>query len=568
MYKRIITLLSLILAIQAQAFITVGADDFCDYDNIQEAIDFDEDDIIRIARNQIYFENIQIPSKSIELVGGYADCFQAEMNITDQSQAVITANGVDSAVLLEAYDNDNVEVILRNLFISNGDNSIMIHAQQSSVLNVTLDQVRVYNSHNRGIHILGFTEAQAHVLINDSQIDFNQGGGIHCTGSSNTLNITGETLITENKAIGLDGIGNSGGGILVRLGCSLSVYSPAQIINNEATFGGGIAAINNSIVLLIGYPSGEQNGMSLGEWENPILLSENKAHHGGAFFAFDHSLVAIYNSLIENNQASFNGGAIHTLGNSIVSALNYQEPGQTCWSPGACLQFKGNKSPNGGAISSTDQSRVDISGALFTENWASSGIISRAYEGGNISIMNSIISNNGQNGAGDFSDYQLFDNQSGNDNIAKTELHYVTVVDNHTTDNLITNTEGSVAVYSSIILDDTVDVYQEAGQQSQFHIECSMVRENASFIAGPVVSVTNDDLETIFTNPAAGNYHLADDSPAIDYCYNASGISSHDIDGDTRGVDNFDMVNFEGTYDIGADETGSVSDLIFKDDFE
>ncbi len=568
MLKKTITLLSLIIGIQAHAFITVGADNVCDYDSIQEAIDSNSDDVIRIARNKNYFENIVISNKSKKLVGGYADCLTAASNITDFSQAIITANGTNNAVSIGADAGSNHKVLLRNLFITNGKYGVMIYPQSGSTLDVTLDQIRVYNSQDRGIYVLNYNEGQTHLLINDSQIDFNQSGGIFCQTTGNTITITGHTLITENIALGGGASDYRGGGIYAHNGCSVSIYSPTQIINNEAKFGGGIAIYDNSFVSLYGYHSGEQNGIPLGEWESPVMISENQANYGGAISTDDGASVFIYNALIETNQATSTGGAIYSTGASTVLASSYEEPGQTCWSPGACLQFKGNKAKNwGGAINSASESKVNITGALFTENRASSGIISRAYEGGNISIMNSIISNNGQNGDNNFTDDQLFKISSGNNQISKTTLDYVTVVDNHVVDELIENTEGSVAVYSSIILDDTVDVYQEAGQQSQMYIECAMVREDDSFIPGPVVSVTNDDLETIFANPAAGNYHLADDSPAIDYCYNASGIISLDIDGDTRGVDNFDVVNFEGTYDIGADEA-STSDLIFEDGFQ
>ncbi len=49
--------------------------------------------MIRIASDKVYYEQIAIYNKSIDLIGGYANCIDAENNITDLSQAIISGFG-------------------------------------------------------------------------------------------------------------------------------------------------------------------------------------------------------------------------------------------------------------------------------------------------------------------------------------------------------------------------------------------------------------------------------------------------------------------------------------------
>ncbi len=561
MYKKTITLLSLMLISQVQAFITVGGDNACNYDSIQEAIDSNSDDVIRIASNKNYFENIVINNQSKKLIGGYADCSQAAINISDLSQATITANSFDHAIYLTSDNGESHNISLRNLIFAKGFVGAFILPLADSTLNVTMDNIWAFNNQIYGVLLSGNGGGQSHLLINNSQVSFNQEGGIVCEGSNNSLKVAGQSLISDNQA-------TYGGGIRVDKNCFVSIYSPTQIINNEASAGGAIATSDDATALLFGFASGQQDGISLGDSNSPVELSGNTAEtNGGAIHSIDNSSVFVYNALIKNNHATLAGGAVYSNDEATISAVNYEMTEESCWAPSACLQFIGNKAINGGVFAPRKDSQINVTGALITKNRALEGIVSRSNSGGNLKITNSIINNNGQNGTGNYSDDQLFVNQSGNNHIATIFLDYVTVVDNHVTEQIIENIEGSVAVYSSIILDNAVDIYQKTGQLSQIYIECALVHENNSFNPGPVVSVNNDDLNTIFISPATGNYHLAEGSPAIDYCYNASGVSSLDIDGDARGVNNLNAANLYGTYDIGADEA-STSDLIFEDGFQ
>lgn len=76
-----------------------------------------------------------------------------------------------------------------------------------------------------------------------------------------------------------------------------------------------------------------------------------------------------------------------------------------------------------------------------------------------------------------------------------------------------------------------------------------------------------------FMDTAGGNFRLQPDSPAIDFCGAAYGVTVRDLDGNLRGQDwagpphepNPDL----GPYDLGAYEAQlDDDDVIFADGFE
>ncbi len=549
---------------QQQAFITVGAGGNCNYNEVQTAIDSGDSDVIRIARDKTYFENVIIDNKSIELLGGYANCTDASNDISDSQQTIISGFGDGFIVKIETSSNENHDVILRHLFMGNGNKGVRILAHDSSIMNVTLDHVRSYNNTNNGVHIESATGTQAHVIINDSQMDFNKGSGVRCEGSGGSLILTGQTVIDNNQFSG-----GTGGGAWV-VACDLTIYSPTLIRDNEAKYGGAIAASQGSIVTLFGGSEGCENGICFGDWSSPVEISGNDAEKfGGGFYIGSNAGVLMANVLIKNNQAIDNGlgGALYVVDSGVVLAAGGgSQSEEDCWSPGACLQFVGNKaSQRGGVVYSSTNATVDITGALITSNRADEGIISYSSEGGEVNITNSVIANNGQNGDG-YSDTYLFSNKNG----GQLVLHYVTVAENHSTSSLISNlSDGEVNVHSSIILDQFQPVF--SGEVLQSYFGCVIAHENLSFNADESVSTVNYNLDQIFVNPIQGDYHLVGGSPAIDYCYDIPNYSiNEDLDGDLRGIDNPSMIDLHGVYDIGADESDAFweDDLIFEDGFE
>lgn len=99
--------------------------------------------------------------------------------------------------------------------------------------------------------------------------------------------------------------------------------------------------------------------------------------------------------------------------------------------------------------------------------------------------------------------------------------------------------------------------------QGTTQIDCIMAHETSSFTG---TNIFLQDPNFIDRNNR--DYHLSSSSLAIDVCdNNFAGLQFKDIDFQSRGMDNINIANINGPYDIGADETAGI-DVMFKDGFE
>jgi len=553
-----------------QPFITVGDDNDndCDYHTIQSAIDSGDSDIIRIASNKNYFENLELSEKNRNLTGGYADCSMAELNITDLSQAILTGNGTDAVVRISNASGDPKTIVLSHIVVANGTSGVSVRSQnQGSITDVTLSNLRVFNNSGRGINITQIDNAAVELILNNSFVDFNSDGGVKCIGSNATMKVTGHSVIENNSTDA------NGGGVSASDGCDLAVYSPVIIRDNNAgSNGGGIHVVDGELEI-VGFETGCSDGICFGQWDEPVTLENNVANtsdssFGGGAVALlgDSSNGFIVNVLIKDNDA-FLGGAVFVVGGAL-NLLGFETMNQPCWSKGSCSQITGNTATSGGAFNASNAAEIFVYHSFITESRADNGIVTSSSSGSLIEINTSVISKNGLNGDGSYDDQHLFYLFPGVDfPSSNLVFDYVTLANNQTSLSVIGNGNGDVDVTSSILFDEQ-DIYQESGSNPQSHFECVIASESSSFSAGGTVSVVDQDIEPVFVNPGAGNYHLLSDSPAIDYCYDASGNGGADIDYDDRAVDKPDVVNLHGVYDIGADEFNINNDIIFKNGFE
>ncbi len=84
---------------------------------------------------------------------------------------------------------------------------------------------------------------------------------------------------------------------------------------------------------------------------------------------------------------------------------------------------------------------------------------------------------------------------------------------------------------------------------------------NATVNFQNVQSVSDD-----FVDSANRDYHLAETSPAIDMCADSTSWTV-DIDGQSWAFDDPNVINAQGPFDAGADET-YASDIIFMNNFD
>ena len=546
---------------QGATHVSVGDDNACDYSSIQSAIDNGVSDVIRIASNKNYFESLFIQNDSKTLVGGYADCTMAGLNITDLSQAFITSNGSDSALRIEAIIEQDIDVTLRNLVMANGGAGVSVSAQHGGHADVLLDNLRLFNNDNSGLAVSNFNLGSALVHVKDSLIDFNEESGINCFGDGLKVRVGGDTVIADND-------GNNGGGIHVSDQCQADIFSPSIIRDNVAmSSGGGVYAIDTTVSI---QSLGEScdNGVCFGEPEHPVTITGNQAFSGGGVYAsLSSTTVGIYNALITDNQAS-QGGGVAAADGAVMQLVGYQSPGTTCWSPGACLQINDNQAEGGGAIRVNGEAEVVLQAARISGNTAHNGVAMHLTGDAVMTVRNTVVADNGQSGAGTYADSNLlYLHNTGDQHVVDLTVDGVSIADNHITTAVIRNSNGGhIDVLTSMVFDQQA-VYSDTGAGASSQFECVIAHENMSFSAGGTVSVVDRQIQPVFVNPDMLNYRLRVDSPAIDYCYDASGNNGSDMDYDDRGVDDPEVGNLHGSFDVGADEYHPANDVIFADDF-
>lgn len=530
-------------AISGQPFITVGADNdnACDYHSIQAAIDSGDSEVIRIASNKVYFENVNIDDKSLSLAGGYADCLAAQSNNVDLSKAVVDGGG-GGAVVLVSGNSQVRSVGISHMLIGNGSSGLMTTAD----VQLNVNDVTLINNENTGAFIFA---GDNNVIFEDVVVTSNDGSGVVCQGQNNTINIKGNSSISNNDTSG------SGGGLSISGGCTANLHAPTKIENNTAeSHGGGINVAGGSLVNLNGIVISGNEADSAG----------NASGSGGAVSVSDEfSIVNAINSKFINNTAQ-TGGAIFASESSQFTSYAANTLVNPCVAAGSCTEYSGNSSAGvGGVFAASRDAQITVLHANIKRNVLvlDNGLVAFAALGGSVLIEGSMIV---QNGAEDFPATNLFYvNGSANDP-SRISLNHVTIADNEISESVVYNSGGTLALNSSIIQEE-VDV-SKTNNASSHDIKCAIVHETDSFNSGGTVTV--DDPE--FRTPGA-DYRIKPSSPAIDYCYAIEPLTvglDYDIDLESRNYNDPNVGNLHGAYDIGADEYRWDNDLIFMHDFE
>jgi len=593
--------------------VTVGNDVQCDFrlggTRIQDAIDSGVAEI-RIA-DDTYNESLVIDDISIRLIGGYDTCTDAQNDVTNGNQVLINGATASTPVITVSGNTQRNEVLIRRLSLQGGDGVGFTPGGGISTLNadlaLTIDDSILANNHSFLGGGLAVFSGNTDVTLSSTLLWSNtadEGGGIYCSGTETSVFISDDddagSGIVLNTATNGDG-----GGVLVDVGCTFTSYSGRPenasfgdvrgIGSNEATgHGGGIAATGGSSVFLNG---GLGDSFSpflcfncIGNNISPVNVNGNTADSdgdeigfGGGIYAADAGTqVTLLNTRIHNNDAQSGGGiaveneASLDMRSEYDSFLFFSPP--TCWSPGSCSQLFANETATsgfpvrGGGLYATGGADVNIGTTLISGNRADFGtamyILSAPGDAvvTNLDMEGSLIVNNGDDGADDFTDESTI---RINDGFAK--LDFNTIADNdlgagganiYSTGVINPN---NLELFSSIIHNtDGTDVYTGSAFEIA-DVDCLIVNEIDSL---PVESTTIlDDPE--FIDRANGDYRLnAATSPAIDFCDDAFTTPDfRDSDNEVRGFSDPIATEFIGSYDLGYDETYE-NDLIFANGFE
>lgn len=214
------------------------------------------------------------------------------------------------------------------------------------------------------------------------------GGGIYVT--NGTLNISGG-VIAANR-------GNSGGGIYVNSG-ELNISGGAvagnEVINGHTDNGGGIYVNSGTLNLSGGYVTNNYNECGCNDCRNDV----NNTHGGGGIALANSSVMNMTGGYVTGNYSGLAGGGIYAgfFGHNVrftmsggTIAGNYAELGE-----GGGLRIAGGTN---GVIQATNKVYITNNITNSNNDWGGGGIF--VQEKGNLSIVNSLITNNSAGGFG------------------------------------------------------------------------------------------------------------------------------------------------------------------------
>jgi len=571
---RLVALLIVVAAFwaaQAQAVFTVGpvADSACQYHDIQAAVDAARQlggpDVIQISQGSYAAQSTITVTDPFDLhiEGGFESCSSGNR----VGRSTLDAQGAPAGSLI--VDTGSGSLTLMHLALQNASTPGPgggVYAVAAGPL--ALYDVIVYFNHaayGDGLFVSGSDAVPMTLTLIDTDINSNSadvnGGGIDV--SNTDVTIVGGTYFLTNLAHGGDG------GAIWAIDSSLHVTAHSPIpnafigFNSASGKGGGVyfGATRGSVEFNLANDSANA----------PLAITHNTAQLGGALYidAAGTQVLAyadFRNVIINDNRAS-DGVAAYAAANgpNTLAELRMEKSRPGDATPGCaptieCNAIRDHQQPGSGAlfymrgtveaVAALDMERghvhdnavgelvvathgyVHIDGSLLTSNVASGDLIDALNEG-TTHVANSTIANNTIGSA------QVLLSQS---TVALVELF-----------NDIADQPGKA--FESVASNGTLNVHD--------------VLLSPGTILGSGSGLNVQQGLPQFIDPAAGNFHLASNSEAID----RSAQSTDPADP----APPFDLDNGERPraihstttpYDFGAYEYGALVDEIFSDGFD
>ena len=216
----------------------------------------------------------------------------------------------------------------------------------------------------------------------------NPGGGIYVT--NGTLNISGG-VVAANR-------GNSGGGIYVNSG-ELNISGGAvagnEVINGHSDNGGGIYVNSGTLNLSGGYVTNNYKACDCNDCRNDV----NNTHGGGGIALANSSVMNMTGGYVTGNYSGLAGGGIYAgfFGHNVRFTMSGGTIAGNCaeLGEGGGLRIAGGTN---GVIQATNKVYITNNITNSNNDWGGGGIF--VQEKGNLSIVNSLITNNSAGGFG------------------------------------------------------------------------------------------------------------------------------------------------------------------------
>jgi hypothetical protein len=559
----------------------VGNDAACTHSSLQAAIDsvpVSTSGIteIAIASNQAYSaQALTIQNRRVLLRGGYANC--GTVSATPGARTPLSGAGNGGQPVLRVIQgNTNTGLVQLEALDITGANHDGDGGGVYASGPMQLDFVGVRLRENRagrggGLFVQGMA-GQAPTAISltspsaifASHIENNtaiSGGGAYLDASANVVI---SLILGDDASIRRNQASEDGGGVSARGdGASVAMRGPSLdaadsehgIFANQAARDGGGAYLSNRAVLV-----SSQFGNNL-----PPQIAQNGAGRDGGGIVLNSATALLRQTFVRDNVAGASqpgrGGGFYLLGTSFAvlrGAPNETAPDHPCRTNLPCAALSGNRAGSGahagigGAAHVTAPAKISISQAAVQGNQADDAALALLTgEKADLDLRGALISAHAGNGA-------LIVARDR----ARLTLVGTTLAENLQIGPALRLENVSLDARGSILDGGTSTVVQSVGTNT-LETRCVIASEN--FHASGDVRVQDPRL----LDPAAGNFSLTSDSPALDACDNFGDVpvDAYDLDGRARGVDLPALADLGGPFDIGALERPSP-EAIFRDGFE
>ena len=450
--------------------------------------------------------------KSLTIWGGLdsATC----TGIVGRTTLDATGSFADSVVEIWSGSGETIDMYFFNITGGTPDGDYGGGIEISADHTVNLEGVSVYDNSSElggGIYISAGT-LNIKKLYSDTSVIYgndatDDGGGIYCANATVTL--------SEDAFVGTFGDGNAadsddndngnGGGAYLD-SCTLNLdgtSSSAAVIYNSGYHGGGVYAINSSIINLDGVDS---------------AIDHNTAEEdGGGVYLSDSADLWVDIGSVSDNNAGHSGGGVYAYGLGTIADMD--TGGSTC-SAAKCVEFSRNTANSLGGGAYVGRAKLDLESVYMEQNYAyyRGSAIYAARDG--IVLLDSVMVTDGTGGG--FNDYviELFVG-------AKATINNSTIAGNTGNHGAILNVlaEARLDAFGLIIWGNDGDALVEGA--GDVTIDCSVLQS-----AFPGSDNVVED--PIFVDAAGGNYHITRRSPAIDRC---NGGYNRDVDYEWRPYD-------------------------------